>query len=100
MPPDRIPTDEVMESDEFEPEPTVLPSDRPQRELMGEADEKIVPMDNVGGAAPTPLGRDSGGNLPGSEDDLSNLGEPEPPEAPEVEAMNVIRREPEPGEGE
>ena len=57
------------------------PSDRTQRERAKEDDEKLVPLANVGGAAPTPLGLDSGGNLPGPEDDLANL-EPEPPEAP------------------
>ena len=71
------------------PEPTVQPSDRTQRERMNEADEKTVPLENVGGAAPTALGLDSGGNFPGPEDDLSNLSEPEPPEAPEVGAVHV-----------
>jgi hypothetical protein len=94
MPRDRIPTDDVMEPDDLEPEPTARPSDRPQRELNFEADEKLVPTENVGGAAPTTLGLDSGGNFPGSEDDLANLSEPEPPEPPEVAAVNVTRREP------
>jgi len=71
------------------PEPTVQTSDRTQRERMNEADEKTVPLENVGGAAPTALGLDSGGNFPGPEDDLSNLSEPEPPEAPEVGAVHV-----------
>ena len=71
------------------PEPTVQPSDRTHRERMAEADEKVVPIENVGGAAPTALGLDSGGNFPGSEDDLSNLPEPEPPEPPEVGAVHV-----------
>ncbi len=64
-------------------------SDRDMRERMEEDDEKLVPMTNVGGAAPTALGLDSGGNLPGPEDDLANLPEPEPPEAPEVGAVHV-----------
>lgn len=72
-----------------EPEPTARPSERAVHELSEEDDEKLVPLTNVGGAAPTPLGLDSGGNLPGSEDDLANLLEPEPPEAPEVGAVHV-----------
>jgi hypothetical protein len=47
----------------------------------------------VGGAAPTQLGGDSGGDLPGSYDDLSNLAEPEPPESPEVGAVHVRQDE-------
>ncbi len=46
-------------------------------------------MENVGGAAPTPLGLDSGGDLPGPDDDLASLPEPEPPEPPEVGAVHV-----------
>jgi hypothetical protein len=72
-----------------EPEPTARPSERESRELYEEDDEKLVPISNVGGAAPTPLGLDSGGNLPGPYDDLSNLSEPEPPEPPEVGAVHV-----------
>jgi hypothetical protein len=95
MPRDRIPTEnETMEPDDLEPEPTARPTARPRGDLVGEDDEKLVPMSNVGGAAPTPLGLDSGGNLPGSEDDLANLSEPEPPEPPEVAAVNVTRRDP------
>jgi hypothetical protein len=78
--------------DEFgpdEPEPTARPSERESQELAEEDDEKLVPGSNVGGAAPTPLGLDSGGNLPGPEDDLANLSEPEPPEPPEVDAVHV-----------
>jgi hypothetical protein len=71
------------------PEPTARPSERSAHELFEEDDEKLVPLTNVGGAAPTPLGLDSGGNLPGSEDDLANLSEPEPPEPPEVGAVHV-----------
>ncbi len=71
------------------PEPTARPSDPDGRELEEEDDEKLVPLSNVGGAAPTPLGLDSGGNFPGSEDDLANLSEPEPPEPPEVGAVHV-----------
>ncbi len=78
--------------DEFGPdeaEPTARPSEREPHELAEEDDEKLVPLSNVGGAAPTPLGLDSGGNFPGPQDDLSNLSEPEPPEAPEVGAVHV-----------
>jgi hypothetical protein len=71
------------------PEPTARPTERPARELEAEDGDKLVPLSNVGGAAPTPLGLDSGGNLPGPEDDLSNLAEPEPPEPPEIGAVHV-----------
>jgi hypothetical protein len=74
---------------EDEPEVTARPSEHAPRELLEEEDEKLVPMGNVGGAAPTPLGLDSGGNLPGPDDDLGNLSEPEPPEPPEVGAVHV-----------
>jgi hypothetical protein len=83
---------EDLEGDE--PEPTARPSEREPRELAEEDDEKLVPLSNVGGAAPTPLGQDSGGSLPGPEDDLANLSEPEPPEPPEVGAVHV--RDPDP----
>jgi hypothetical protein len=72
-----------------EPEPTARPTGSTVREREEEDDEKLVPLTNVGGAAPTPLGMDSGGDLPGSEDDLANLSEPEPPEPPEVGAVHV-----------
>lgn len=68
---------------------TARPSERATRGMTDEDDEKIVPLSNVGGAAPTALGMDSGGDLPGSEDDLANLSEPEPPEPPEVGAVHV-----------
>lgn len=71
------------------PEPTARPSERSAHERTEEDDEKLVPLSNVGGASPTPLGGDSGGNFPGSEDDLPNLSEPEPPEPPEVDAIHV-----------
>ena len=77
-----------------EPEPTARPSEREPHELVEEDDEKLVPLSNVGGAAPTPLGLDSGGDLPGGENDLSNLSEPEPPEPPEVSAVHVHEDEP------
>jgi hypothetical protein len=82
----RFPLDD---SDPDGPEPTARPSERPIRELLEEDDEKLVPATNVGGAAPTALGLDSGGDLPGPEDDLANLSEPEPPEPPEVSAVHV-----------
>ncbi len=71
------------------PELTARATDRLVHEREEEDEEKVVPLSNVGGAAPTPLGMDSGGDLPGSEDDLSNLSEPEPPEAPELGAVHV-----------
>jgi hypothetical protein len=84
---------EDLEPDE--PEVTARPSEREPRELAEEDDEKLVPISNVGGAAPTPLGLDSGGSQAGPDDDLANLSEPEPPEAPEVGAVHV--RDDEPG---
>ena len=82
-----------------EPEPTARPSERERDELEQESVEKLVPLENVGGAAPTALGLDSGGNQPGPEDDLANLAEPEPPEPPEVGAVHVHRADEEPGMG-
>jgi hypothetical protein len=73
------------------PEPTAQPRERPMFEE--EDGDRLVPLENVGGAAPTPYGGDSGGDLPGPEDDLSNLVEPEPPESPEVSAVHVRRGE-------
>jgi hypothetical protein len=86
-----IPRDLDFDLDEGPSEPAVTaqPTQQPVRELEEGAEEKLVPPSNVGGAAPTPLGCDSGGDLPGSEDDLANLAEPEPPEAPEVGAVHV-----------
>ena len=89
-----------MEPDELEPQPTARPPERPRSRMFEADDEKVVPMTNVGGAAPTPHGLDSGGDFPGSEDDLANLSEPEPPEPPEVAAVNVTRRDPGRDEGE
>jgi hypothetical protein len=85
--PYRDPYDEDTGPDE--PELTARPTEREGEELLHEDGEKLVPLSNVGGAAPTPLGHDSGGGLPGSEDDLANLAEPEPPEPPEVGAVHV-----------
>lgn len=70
------------------PEPTVRPREQAPVE---DEDDKLVPEGNVGGAAPTPAGLDSGGDLPGPQDDLANLAEPEPPEAPEVGAVHIRR---------
>ncbi len=82
----RIPIDVGDESAET-PEFTAQPRQRTGSE---EDDlDRLVPPENVGGAAPTHLGSDSGGDLPGSEDDLSSLVEPEPPESPEVGAVHV-----------
>jgi hypothetical protein len=79
------------------PEPTARPSERIGQERAEEDEEKLVPMTNVGGAAPTALGRDSGGDYPGSDDDLGNLSEPEPPEPPEVGAVHVREDDEVPG---
>ena len=81
----RWPVDEEPDA----PEPTARPDEQTARELADAEDDRLVPPGNVGGAAPTPLGLDSGGNEPGPEDDLSNLPEPEPPEPPEVGAVHV-----------
>ena len=69
------------------PEPTARPTERP----LGDLDEEAVPRENVGGAAPTPRGGDSGGDLPGAEDDLASLVEDEPPSPPELDAVHVRR---------
>jgi hypothetical protein len=69
-----------------DPGPTAQPRERPQ---IDEDDEKLVPISNVGGASPTSAGLDSGGNFAGTEDDLANLSEPEPPEPPELDAVHV-----------
>ena len=69
------------------PEPTARPMERPDND--DERGDRVVPLSNVGGAAPTRLGNDSGGDLPGPEDDLANFIEPEPPESPEMGAMHI-----------
>jgi hypothetical protein len=69
------------------PEPTARPRERP--DPLDSEDDRLVPLSNVGGAAPTPHGHDSGGDFSGSDDDLSNLAEPEPPDSPEVDAVHV-----------
>lgn len=69
------------------PAPTAQPRER--ADLEEEDGDRLVPPENVGGAAPTHLGGDSGGDFPGTEDDLSSLAEPEPPESPEVGAVHV-----------
>ncbi|ABC79913.1 hypothetical protein [Anaeromyxobacter dehalogenans] len=74
-----------------DPEPTARPTEQIPRERLEDDDERLVPSANVGGAAPTPLGADSGGDLPGPEDDLASMSEPEPPEPPEVGAVHVRR---------
>jgi hypothetical protein len=76
-----------MYDDPDEPTITAQPRDRPDE--LDETGEHLVPRSNVGGAAPTPHGHDSGGDLPGSEDDLASLAEPEPPDSPEVGAVHV-----------
>ncbi len=72
------------------PEVTAQPSEPTPVERD---DEKVVPTANVGGATPTASGLDSGGDFPTSRDDLANLAEPEPPEAPEVAALHVSEDE-------
>ncbi len=66
---------------------------RERPDFDDERGERVVPLSNVGGAAPTRLGNDSGGDLPGPEDDLTNLIEPEPPASPEMNAMHIRRGE-------
>jgi hypothetical protein len=64
---------------------------RPSRVGNPELDpdeDRVVPGSNVGGAAPSP-GADSGGDLPGEEDELANLSEPEPPSTPELRGFSV-----------
>jgi hypothetical protein len=82
-----VPTRRPPTDDEDEPTVTAQPRDRPE-ELDDDGD-RLVPLSNVGGAAPSERGRDSGGDLPGSDDDLSSLAEPEPPDSPEVGAVHV-----------
>lgn len=69
--------------------PALTAQPRERTESEEEDDDRLVPAENVGGAAPTHLGGDSGGDFPGTEDDLSSLAEPEPPESPEVGAVHV-----------
>jgi hypothetical protein len=88
----RDPFDETDDARD-DPELTARPTGRETERLLEEAGDKVVPTSNVGGATPTELGHDSGGDLPGAEDDLANLSEPEPPGSPEVGAVHV-RRDP------
>lgn len=74
------------------PEPTARSREWPDND--DERAERVVPRSNVGGAAPTRLGTDSGGDMPGPDDDLTNLIEPEPPEPPEINAMHIRGGEP------
>jgi hypothetical protein len=86
--PRRLPPIDVDDEERDAPEPTARPTElyRPEDE-----EDKLVPEGNVGGAAPTTAGLDSGGDLPGPEDDLANLAEPEPPDPPEVGAVHIRR---------
>ena len=70
-----------------EPVVTAQPRERP--DVADDEDDRLVPLSNVGGAAPSPHGHDSGGDFPGGGDDLSSLAEPEPPDSPEVDAVHV-----------
>ena len=94
MPRDRFEDEGQPGAGPDDPEPTARPTAGEAAELAEEAEEKLVPIENVGGAAPTPLGMDSGGDLPGRGDELENLPEPEPPEPPETSAIHVQRRVP------
>jgi len=84
VPKRRFIPDDVQPDDE--PTFTAQPRERP---FEDDEDDRLVPLSNVGGAAPSPHGHDSGGDLPGDEDDLSSLVEPEPPDSPEVNAVHV-----------
>jgi hypothetical protein len=86
----RLPIDLDLEDPDL-PEPTAQPRERPDDEE--EEGDRLVPLANVGGAAPTPLGGDSGGDWHGVHDDLANLVEPEPPDSPEVGAVHIRRDE-------
>jgi hypothetical protein len=77
----------IEEETRDEPTYTAQPHELPPDE--DEDGDRLVPRTNVGGAAPTRLGLDSGGDLPGPDDDLTSLAEPEPPSAPEVGAVHV-----------
>jgi hypothetical protein len=82
------PLTEVLEEEVSDsPVPTAQPRDRADPEE--EDGDRLVPLENVGGAAPTHLGGDSGGDFFGPDDDLSSLAEQEPPESPEVGAVHV-----------
>ncbi len=83
----RRPLSELEQETPDTPGPTAQPRERTDTEE--DDDDRLVPSENVGGAAPTHLGGDSGGDLPGADDDLSSLAEPEPPESPEVGAVHV-----------
>jgi hypothetical protein len=87
------PRDPFDEDDEARDDPAVTarPTGREADALRDEAGARLVPLANVGGAAPTPLGHDSGGDLPAGGDELENLSEPEPPESAEVNAVHVRR---------
>jgi hypothetical protein len=84
-----VPRRRIFDDDEGPelPAPTAQPRERP--DTFDDEDDRLVPLTNVGGAAPTNHGHDSGGDLPGTDDDLSSLAEPEPPDSPEVDAVHV-----------
>jgi len=83
---------ELGSNDPDEGELTARPSGRTSGSFEDD-DDRLVPSSNIGGAAPTIRGRDSGGDLPGPEDDLASLAEPEPPTAAEVDGLSVRREE-------
>jgi hypothetical protein len=84
--PRRLPPIEADDEEELLPEPTARPTELRRGD---DEEDRLVPEGNVGGAAPTAAGLDSGGDLPGQEDDLANLAEPEPPDPPEVGAVHI-----------
>lgn len=83
---------ELGSNDPDEGELTARPSGRTSSRFEDD-DDRLVPSSNIGGAAPTIRGRDSGGDLPGPEDDLASLAEPEPPTAAELDGLSVRRED-------
>lgn len=82
----------VKVSDDESGQPRELTA-QPCERFHADDDERLVPLSNVGGAAPTPYGSD-GGDPPGEGEELSNLAEAEPPaESPEVGAVHIRRGE-------
>ncbi len=84
------PDDQELHPEDIDdgPEMTARPTAQAPRR-PDDDDDRLVPSTNIGGAAPTPRGMDSGGDLPGPEDDLASLAEPEPPTAAEVDGLTV-----------
>jgi hypothetical protein len=91
-----VPRRKLPIEDDPRDEPTYTAQPHERRPEEDEDGDRLVPRTNVGGAAPTEHGLDSGGDLPGPEDDLTSLIEPEPPSAPEVGAVHVRDEDDEP----